>query len=99
MSEDGFDFEVDADGADERWREGVVGITEQEGGLADAAVADDKQFEHVVEVLVSRILLPLGLLTSSHLQHREHTGVRESIYCIVLWWGKGLGGYETWLDQ
>lgn len=37
-----FDFEVDADGADERWGEGVICVAEQEAGLSYAAVTNDK---------------------------------------------------------
>ena len=43
------DFEVDPDGGDERGGEGVVGVTEEEAGLADAGVADHEQLAlHVV---------------------------------------------------
>lgn len=51
-SVDGLDLEVDAHRADKRWREGVVCITEEEGGLPHAAVPDDEDFKHVVKVLV-----------------------------------------------
>jgi len=62
VAEHGLDLEVDAHGADEGRGEGVVGVAEQEGGLAHAAVADDQQLEHVVEVLVGRVLLGRLLL-------------------------------------
>lgn len=43
------DLEVDSDGGDERGGEGVVGVTEEEAGLADAGVADHEQLAlHVV---------------------------------------------------
>ena len=58
LSEHCLHFEVDADGADEGGGEGVVGVPEEEGGLAHRAVADDQQLEHVVEVLVCCVLLP-----------------------------------------
>lgn len=68
MAEDSLDFEVDAYGGDEGGGEGVVSVSEEERSLADAAVAYDKQLEHVVKVLVSCIFLPLGLaLTTCHL--------------------------------
>lgn len=62
LAEDGFDFEVDADSGDEGRGERVVGVAEQERRLAHAAVADDQQFEHVVEILIGRILLPPVIL-------------------------------------
>ena len=46
--------------------EGIVGVAEQEGSFAHAAVADDQQFEHVVEILVGGILLPPVVLTHRH---------------------------------
>ena len=58
LSEYSLHFEVDANGADEGRGEGVVGISEEEGGLAHGAVPDDEQLEHVVEVLVGCVLLP-----------------------------------------
>ena len=67
LPEDRLDLEVDADGADEGRGERVVGVAEEEGGLADGAVADDEELEHVVKVLVCRILLP-GLSTPGHLK-------------------------------
>lgn len=48
-------FEVDAHGADEGRGEGVVSVAEEEGGLTNAAVANDEQFEHVVKILVGGI--------------------------------------------
>ena len=62
LSEDGFDLEVYAYGADKRRGERVVCIAEEEGRLAHTAVPDDKQLEHVVKVLVSRIFLPLTVI-------------------------------------
>ena len=41
----GLDFEVDPDGGGLLWVEGVVGESEEERGLADAALADDEQLE------------------------------------------------------
>lgn len=52
---DSLHFEVDADCTDERRRKRVVRVAEQERRLADAAVADDQQLEHIVEVLIGRI--------------------------------------------
>lgn len=48
-------FEVDTHSADKGRGEGVISIAEKEGGLPDAAVANDEQFEHVVKVLVRGI--------------------------------------------
>ena len=53
----GFHFEINTDCTDERRRERVVGVAEEEGRLTDAAVADDKQLEHIVKVLVHSIRL------------------------------------------
>ncbi|OBS60527.1 hypothetical protein A6R68_08334 [Neotoma lepida] len=47
MAVDCLHFEVDAHGADKGWREGVVSIAEEEGGLTNTAVANDEQFEHL----------------------------------------------------
>ena len=57
MAVDCLDLEVNAHGADKGGREGVVGVSEQEGRLAHAAVANKQQLEHVVEVLVRCIPL------------------------------------------
>lgn len=51
-SVDGLDLEVDAHRADKCWCERVVCITEEEGGLPNAAVADYEDFKHVIKVLV-----------------------------------------------
>ena len=69
MPEDSFNFEVDADCGDEGGGEGVVGITEEEARFAHRAVANDQQLEHVVKVLVGRILLP-RLALGCHLQNK-----------------------------
>lgn len=66
VSEDGFNFEVDADGRDERRRERVVCITEEKRCLANGRVADNQQFEHIVVVLVRRLFLPF-LIHCCHL--------------------------------
>lgn len=55
MAVDSLHLEVNAHSADEGRSEGVVGIAEEEGGFANAAVADDEQFEHVVKILVGSI--------------------------------------------
>lgn len=55
MAVDSLHLEVNAHSADEGWSKGVVGIAEEEGGFANTAVADDEQFEHVVEILVGSI--------------------------------------------
>lgn len=57
VAEHSFDLEVDAHGTDEGRGEGVISIAEQEAGFTHTAVANDQQLEHVVKVLVSRILL------------------------------------------
>lgn len=49
---DGLHFEVNAHGADESWGEGVISIPEEEGSLANTAIANDQDLEHVVKVLV-----------------------------------------------
>jgi hypothetical protein len=53
---DRLDLEVDADGGDERRRERVVAESQQEAGLAHAAVADQQQLDQEVvgELGVSR---------------------------------------------
>lgn len=76
VSVDGLDLEVDAYSADKGRREGVVCIAEEERCLAHAAVSDDEDFEHVVEVLVRRFLLPIASVCG-----RCHLGV----------WGVGEG--------
>ena len=62
MLVNGLDLEVDADRTDEGRGERVVGVAEQEGRLADRAVSDNQQLEHVVEVLIRRVAMP----TTSH---------------------------------
>lgn len=68
MSVDRLDLEVDAHCAHEGRGEGVIGIAEQEGCLAHAAVPDQEQFEHVVKVLVSSVSWAgRGLTSGCHL--------------------------------
>lgn len=69
MSIDCLDLEVDAHCAHKSRGEGVVGIAEQEGGLAHTAIPDQEQFEHVVKVLVGSIPWAGRGLTS-----RRHRG-------------------------
>lgn len=66
VSKDGFHFKVDANSADKGARKRVVGIAEQERSLANATIADDQQLEHVVEILIGRIFLPLSVAALSH---------------------------------
>lgn len=62
VSEHRFHFEIDAHGGHEGRRETVVGVPEQKWRFAHAAVADDQQLEHVIEVLVGALLLPFPVL-------------------------------------
>ena len=71
VPEDCLHFKVDADGRNEGRGEGVVGVTEEEGRLADGGVADDQQLEHVIEVLIRRVLLPFWIL-SRHLEREKN---------------------------
>ena len=82
----GLDFEVDADCTDERRRERVVRVAEQERRLADAAVADDEQLEHVVEVLIGRIFRRrrLHLDWTQRLDWVMETDVRELCAGLLL---------------
>lgn len=64
-------FEVDSHCADEGRSEGVIGVAEQEGRLAYAAVANDQQLKHVVKVLVPPLSLPFRILSGSHLQKHK----------------------------
>ena len=68
MLENGLDLEVYSDGANEGRAERIVRIAEEEGSLSNAAVPNDQQLEHVIEVLIGRILLPLGVASGRHLQ-------------------------------
>lgn len=67
MPEHRLDFKINADRAHERRREAVVRVSEEERRLAHRTVADDQQFEHVVEVLVGGVFLPFWIC-SAHLQ-------------------------------
>ena len=58
---DGLDFKIDAHGGHEGGREGVVCVAEEKRRLPHRGVADDEQLEHVVKVLVRRVLLPLSV--------------------------------------
>lgn len=73
LSEHCFDFEVNADCADKGRGEGVVCVTEEEGGLAHAAVAYNQQLEHVVKILVGSIFLPFAVTRRCHLKADKHT--------------------------
>lgn len=77
VPKNGLDLEIDAHRRDERRRERIVRIAEQEAGFADARVADDQQLEHVVEVLVCGVLLPFRIAAASHLN--EYGGTFEDI--------------------
>lgn len=66
MPKDGLHLEVDAHRGDEGGCEAIVGVAEEEAGLAHAGVADDEELEHVVEVLIGGILLPLGVSAAGH---------------------------------
>lgn len=61
---DGLDLEVNAHGADEGGSEGVICVAEQEGCLAHAAIANEQELEHVVEVLVCCITWAGGGVSS-----------------------------------
>ena len=67
VSEHSLDLEGYPDGTDEGRGEGVVGVAEEERSFAHRRVADDKQLEHVVKILVGGILRPAVLLRHSHL--------------------------------
>jgi hypothetical protein len=82
VSEDGFDFEIDTDRTDEGRRETVIGVSKQERRLPHGTVPYDKKFEHVVEVLVGGVFLPLRI-GSGHLRQdnsvrgdKDHRGKR-----------------------
>lgn len=68
IANDSLHFEVDADSGDEGACERVVGVAKEEGGFTHAAVADDEQLEHVVEVLIGSVFLlnPSAIVTSRH---------------------------------
>lgn len=72
VAENGLHLKVDAHRADVGGVEGVVGVAEEDRGFAHAAVADDQQLEHVVEVgvrcVVWRGLLPEPRLRQCHLK-------------------------------
>ncbi len=48
LSEDGLDLEVYADGGDEGRGEGVIGVPEEETGLAHGAVSCSRQPQNIV---------------------------------------------------
>ena len=58
LAEDGLDFEINANSGNKGRSERVVGVAEEEAGLAHRAVANDQQLEHVVKVLVGSVFLP-----------------------------------------
>ena len=70
VPENCLDFEVDANGRDEGGGEGVVGVSEEKGGFSHRRIADNQEFEHVVEVLVGSILLPPLVLRNRHLWNK-----------------------------
>lgn len=57
ITENCLHLEVNPHGANKSRCKGVICIAEKEGSFAHTAVADDKQLEHVIKVLVGRILL------------------------------------------
>lgn len=61
---DGLHFEVNAHCAYKRWRKRVVCVTKQKARLPNAAVPDDQDFEHVIEVLIGRLLLSITVICS-----------------------------------
>lgn len=68
MTENSFHFEINADRWYERRSEWIVSIAEEEAGFSNTRIADDQQFEHVIEILVGRIFLPFWITTASHLK-------------------------------
>lgn len=79
--ENSFDFEIDANRADKRRGKGVVRVAEQERCFSHAAIANDQQLEHVVEVLVRRrvLLAKPGILCRGHLREIRHGSVSHLI--------------------
>jgi hypothetical protein len=62
------DLEIDTDGGDERWGEGVVGVPEEKRRLADAAVPNDQHFEHVIKARLELLSpVPARILHHGHL--------------------------------
>lgn len=61
---DGLHLEIDAHRANEGWSEGVICVAKQKAGLAHTAVANDQDLEHVIEVLVRRLLLAITVICS-----------------------------------
>lgn len=55
MTVDCLHLEVDAHSANKGRGESVISIAEEEGGLANTAVANDEQFKHIVKILVRGI--------------------------------------------
>ena len=56
-------LKIDAYSGDEGRGEAIVSITEQEGSFTHTAVSYDQKFEHVVKVLVCRVLLPFTVIS------------------------------------
>lgn len=64
-----FHFEVNSHCANKGWCESVIGVSEEEGCFAHAAVANDQKFEHVIKILIGSIFLPVsGICHWSHLR-------------------------------
>lgn len=82
--ENSFDFEIDANRADKRRGKGVVRVAEQERCFSHAAIANDQQLEHVVEVLVRRgvLLAKPGILCRGHLRGIRHGSVSHLIQSL-----------------
>lgn len=71
MAEDCFHFEVYPNGGYKSGRERIVRVPEQERRFTHAAVTDDQQLEHVIEILVGAFFLPFSILCTSHLKVRK----------------------------
>lgn len=101
---DGFDLEVDADGADECRRERVVSIAEQEAGLSHAAVPDDQDLKHVIKGLIYRVSVSImRLINRRHLrekqQKRWHKVRHREQGIIRLDRVQGIGRGQDWIDK
>ena len=81
----GLDLEVDADRTDEGRGERVVGVAEQEGRLADRAVSDNQQLEHVVEVLIRRVAMPTTSHAAGHFDMSAAVPTVSHIGSVHLW--------------
>ena len=66
VSKNRLHFEIDSHCWHESWSERIISISEKKWCLSHSRISNDQKFEHVIEILVGRIFLPLFVVGVRH---------------------------------